>query len=136
MTDRTRGKSRFHNSQRASTLAPGSSEQVRLAMDRISRGVCLECGGKRNNGGNFCAACLVGYPKEIDVAEPFGGWRYCLRQKGPAIPGLSLFEAVRIGIYEYKGRQQLIAICDSLEKARAAALKMQERSIRTSGYYG
>jgi hypothetical protein len=80
-----------NEAQRASALPTGSAEQIRLVMDCISQGVCLECGRPRNGGGNFCAACLVGYPKETDVAEPYGGWRYCVRQKGPGIPGLSLF---------------------------------------------
>ncbi len=128
MSNRTRGKSRSRDRRRASALVSESAEQVRLVMDRISQDACLECGGKRN-GGNFCAACLVGFPKEIDVAEPFGGWRYCVRQKGPAIPGLDLFEAMRIGIYEYEGRRQLIAFCDTLEQAKEAALKKLERSM-------
>jgi hypothetical protein len=98
-------------------------------MDRISQNVCLECGGQRNGGGNFCAACLVGYPQETDVAEAYGGWRYCVRQKGPAIPGLGLFEALYIGIYEYKGRSKFIAICDTFEQAKVAVLKARERSI-------
>jgi hypothetical protein len=136
MTSKTRKKSSARGLQRASTLLAGSAEQVHLVMDRISQSACLECGGPREGGGNFCAACLSEYPKETDVAEPFRGWRYCVRQKGPAIPGLDLFEAVRIGIYEYEGRSRFIAICQTFEEAKQAALKVWERSIAaTERYY-
>jgi hypothetical protein len=129
MTSKTRGKPRIRDSRRPSALPVGSTEQIHLVMNRISQDVRLECGGQRNGGGNFCAACLVRYPKEIDVAEPYGGWRYCVRQKGPAIPGLGLFEALYIGIYEYEGRSRFIAICDTFEETKAAVLKARARYI-------
>jgi hypothetical protein len=122
---------------RASSLQPGSREQVSLVMDRMRQNTCLECGRARPGGGNFCTACLAGYPRETEVAGPYGGWRYCVRQKGPAIPGLALFEALRVGVYEYDGRVQPIAICETFEEAQNAALKALERSKRAvEAYWG
>lgn len=134
MTSKTRKKSPVHDSRRASTLPSGSNEQVQLVMNRISQDTCLECGRKRN-GGNFCVVCLVGFPKEIDVAEPFGGWRWCVRQKGPAIPGLDLFEALCIGIYEYEGRSRFIAICDTFEQAKEVVLKKWNRATTPTEWF-
>ena len=112
----------------ASSLSPGSAEQRALVNGRIlAGGVCLECGGARRGHPYFCASCRAPYPKLLDIGDggevlAIDGWRYCVRQTGPAIAGLSLFHAVKIGVFEYLGRERLIRFgCETFEEARGAA---------------
>lgn len=119
----------------ASSLPPGSAEQRTLVGQRISAGdVCLECGGARRGHVYFCASCLAPYPKLLDIGGggevlAIDGWRYCVRQTGPAIAGLSLFHAVKIGVFEYAGREQLIRFgCEDFAEARDVARQRWDRA--------
>jgi len=110
--------------------------QVQLVMDRIGRSVCVECGGKKEPGrGDFCGACLEGYPKVLEAGEggerlAVNAWHFVVVQRGPAIPGLGLFVAEKRGIYEReRSGSALIAYCDTLPQAQEAARKSWNRSM-------
>lgn len=102
----------------ASSLPLGSAEQIRLVQDRIRKGVCLECGGKLEEGrAGFCGTCLAQYPIVENISEPCDGWQYRVRQLKPAYMGEFYAERVDAFPPERGNKSELLCIRDSKAEA-------------------
>jgi hypothetical protein len=105
-----------------------SPELNQLVSQRVTRGQCVECGGRPVERDSLCASCQCAYPKVTNIAEPGDAWQWRVRQARPVYLG-SVFWAERIGVYEREGRTKFIGLFDSFDEAKQAAEKNRERSL-------
>jgi hypothetical protein len=108
-----------------------SPELNRLVSQRVTRGQCVECGGRPVERDSLCASCRSEYPKVTNIAEPDDAWQWRVRQANPPYLG-SAFWAERIGVCEREGRNKVIGLFDSFDEAKQAAEKNRERSLRAA----
>lgn len=97
----------------------GHSEQQRVVSERVMRGRCVECAGKRDTSSYLCAECRKPFPiiEEIGRAN---GWIYQVHALGH--PYMGEYRVVRTGAYgERTGRVETLALCFTAEQARKQA---------------
>ncbi len=105
-------------------------------MDRIARGVCLECGGNRDGGYDFCPECLKPFPVVTNIGKPVNGWQYQIVQNYPFGADDLQFQILRRDAFppERRGRVEIVIYfagtnrAEAEERCRAEVEKAERRA--------